>query len=59
MVRELLGIVAHPFAAHDVEGRGTRESGQVHLAVKQCHHVRKVPAEQNTQNINFESDSSR
>ena len=46
MVRKLFGIVAHPFAAHDVEGRGTRESGQVYLPIKQCHHVGKVPAEE-------------
>lgn len=40
---EVVWVVAHPISAHGVEGRGGRESGQVHLAVEQGHHVRSVP----------------
>ena len=40
---ELLGIVAHPLSAHDVERGGVVEPSQVHLTIKQCHHMRNVP----------------
>ena len=40
---QLLGVVTHPLAAHDVEGRGVRESSQVNLAIKHGHHVGDVP----------------
>ena len=40
---EVVWVVAHPISAHGVEGRGGRESGQVHLAVEQGHHMRSVP----------------
>ena len=41
---EVVWIVAHPVSTHGVEGCGCRESGQVHLSIKQGHHVRSVPA---------------
>ena len=40
---EVVWVIAHPVSAHGVEGCGRRESGQVHLAVKQGHHMRSVP----------------
>ena len=40
---EFLGIVAHPLSAHDVERGGVVEASEVHLTIKQCHHMRNMP----------------
>lgn len=44
IVMKLVRVVAHPVAAHGVDGCGQCESGQIHFTVKQCHNVRDVPA---------------
>ena len=31
---EVVRVIAHPVSAHGVEGRGRRESGQVHLSIE-------------------------
>ena len=40
---EFLRIVAHPLSAHDVERGGVVEASEVHLTIKQCHHMRNMP----------------
>ena len=42
VVVEVIGVIAHPVSAHGVEGRSRRESGQVHLSIKERHYVRCV-----------------